>query len=98
VVRAAPAVRRARRRLLRLARKAARARQYGQLGQCERALSLLRRGLTAGEASEIAEWATLPEPAFLARLQRIPAGERPPALIGVDVVGVLAVEPGGACG
>ncbi|HEV8150268.1 MAG TPA: helicase-related protein, partial [Gemmatimonadales bacterium] len=90
--------RRALRRILALAREAARKRETGRLALLERGLCLLRRGHTAGEARLVEQWAELPLAELLARLGRLPAEPAPPEVRGIELIGLLLVEPPGeAC-
>ena len=80
-----------------MARSAARARQGPRLLLLERGLALLRGGLTAGEAARVTGWTALDETALVRELARLPGGSVPAGVTGVEIIGVLALEPRRRC-
>ncbi len=91
-VRSAP-VHTAMRRLMALARHAARTRSAERMGRLATGVEFLRRGHTAGEARIVESWALLPEPQLFAQLGRLPIEGVPRLAAGVELIGLLLMEP-----
>ena len=80
-------------RLMALARHAARTRSSERMGRLAAGIEFLRRGHTAGETRIVESWTLLPERELFAQLGRLPVELIPGPAEGVELIGLLLMEP-----